>query len=228
VPNDHVVASTGVLQNPEQVLTQLQRQRLAAARTATKPVMIITEAEATANEKNKPTGKKTWVFHADNVRDFAFASSRKFAWDAQGHTMNGRTIMAMSYYPKEGNPLWERYSTHAIIHTLNIYSRYTFQYPYPVAISVNGPVGGMEYPMICFNGPRPKDGTYTARTKYGLISVVIHEVGHNYFPMIVNSDERQWTWLDEGINSFLQFWPKWSGRTSIPLAAASPPRSSTT
>ena len=206
VPNDHIVASTGVLQNPDQVLTPLQRQRLAVAKTATKPVMIVTEAEATANEKSKPTGKKTWIFHAENVRDFAFASSRKFAWDAQGHNQNGRTIMAMSFYPKEGNPLWERYSTHSIIHTLNIYSRYTFEYPYPYAISVNGPVGGMEYPMICFNGPRPKeDKTYSARTKYGLISVVIHEVGHNYFPMIVNNDERQWTWLDEGINSFLQY-----------------------
>ena len=205
-PNDHIVASTGVLQNPEQVLTATQRQRLNTAKTAKKPVMIVTEAEATANEKSKPTNKTTWIFHAENVRDFAFASSRKFAWDAQGHVMNGKIIMAMSYYPKEGNPLWERYSTHAIIHTLNIYSRYTFEYPYPVAISVNGPVGGMEYPMICFNGPRPKDDkTYSARTKYGLISVVIHEVGHNYFPMIVNNDERQWTWLDEGLNSFLQY-----------------------
>jgi len=205
-PNDHIVASTGVLQNPDQVLTAVQRQRLNTAKTAKKPVMIVTEAEAAANEKSKPSAKKTWIFHAENVRDFAFASSRKFAWDVQGHVMNGKTIMAMSYYPKEGNPLWERYSTHAIIHTLNIYSRYTFEYPYPVAISVNGPVGGMEYPMICFNGPRPKDDkTYSARTKYGLISVVIHEVGHNYFPMIVNNDERQWTWLDEGINSFLQY-----------------------
>jgi hypothetical protein len=205
-PNDHIVASTGVLQNPAQVLTAAQRQRLRQAETATEPIKIVTQAEATANEKNKPTGKKTWIYKADNVRDFAFASSRKFIWDAQGHNVGGNRVLAMSYYPKEGNPLWERYSTQAIIHTLNIYSRYTFTYPYPVAISVNGPVGGMEYPMICFNGPRPDaDGTYSAGTKYGLISVVIHEVGHNYFPMIVNSDERQWTWMDEGMNSFLQF-----------------------
>jgi hypothetical protein len=205
-PEDHIVAATGVLQNPREVLTAAQRERLERARTAARPVMIVTEAEAAANEKHKPAGKKTWVFHAENVRDFAFASSRKFLWDAQGHNAGGNPVMAMSFYPKEGNPLWEKYSTHAIIHTLNVYSRYTFQYPYPVAISVNGPVGGMEYPMICFNGPRPKeDKTYSARTKYGLISVVIHEVGHNYYPMIVNSDERQWTWLDEGINSFLQF-----------------------
>ncbi|MBA3321990.1 MAG: M1 family metallopeptidase [Pyrinomonadaceae bacterium] len=221
VPNDHVVGSTGVLQNPNEMLTPEQRQRLKQAETAKEPLKIITQAEAEAAERGKPTGKKTWVFHADNVRDFAFASSRKFIWDAQLHNVEGNRVMAMSYYPKEGNPLWERYSTHAIIHTLNVYSRYSFTYPYPIAISVNGPIGGMEYPMICFNGPRPEpDGTYTAGTKYGLISVVIHEVGHNYFPMIVNSDERQWTWMDEGLNSFLQYlseqeweenYPSWRG-----------------
>ncbi len=206
VPNDHVVASTGVLQNPNEVLKPEWRQRLKQAETAKEPIKIVTNEEAKANEQSKPTGKKTWIFKADEVRDFAFASSRKFIWDAQGHNVEGNKVMAMSFYPNEGNPLWEKYSTHAIIHTLNVYSRYTFTYPYPVAISVNGPVGGMEYPMICFNGPRPNpDGTYSARTKYGLISVIIHEVGHNYFPMIVNSDERQWTWMDEGLNSFTQF-----------------------
>lgn len=206
VPNDHIVASSGVLLNPDQVLTDAQRERLEAAKEAGKPVFVVTPEEAAANESNKPTGKKTWIFKADNVRDVAFASSRKFIWDAQQHSVEGKDVMAMSYYPKEGEPLWSRYSTHAIIHTLNVYSRYTFTYPYPVAISVNGPVGGMEYPMICFNGPRPEDDkTYSKRTKYGLISVIIHEVGHNYFPMIVNSDERQWTWMDEGINTFLQY-----------------------
>ena len=206
VPNDHVVSGTGVLQNPAQVMTAAQIQRMKQAETAPEPMKIITQAEATANESSKPTGKKTWIFKAENVRDFAFASSRKFIWDAQGHNVGGNKVMAMSFYPKEGNPLWEKYSTQAIIHTLNVYSRYSFNYPYPVAQSVNGPVGGMEYPMICFNGPRPlADGTYSAGIKYGLISVVIHEVGHNYFPMIVNSDERQWTWMDEGLNSFLQF-----------------------
>jgi hypothetical protein len=205
-PNDHVVGATGVLQNSEQVLTRAQRDRLKQAETATKPVLIVTPDEAKAAEAGKPTGKKTWVYKADNVRDFAFASSRKFIWDAQGHNVNGNKVMAMSLYPKEGNPLWGQYSTAAIIHTLNVYSRYTFDYPYPVAYSVHGPVGGMEYPMICFNGPRPEeDGTYSERTKYGLITVVIHEVGHNYFPMIVNSDERQWTWMDEGLNTFLQY-----------------------
>ncbi len=205
-PNDHVVSATGVLQNQREVLTAAQIQRLKQAETAKEPLKIITNEEAKANEASKPTGKKTWVFKADNVRDFAFASSRKFIWDAQGHNVGGNKVMAMSFYPNEGNPLWEKYSTHAIIHTLNVYSRYTFNYPYPVAISVNGPVGGMEYPMICFNGPRPRpDGTYSAQTKYGLISVIIHEVGHNYFPMIVNSDERDWTWMDEGLNTFVQF-----------------------
>ena len=206
VPQDHIVGATGVLQNPNDVLSAAQRQRLIEARSAAKPVLIVTPDEAKANEASKQIPKKTWIFHAENVRDFAFASSRKFIWDAQRHDVEGNKVMAMSYYPKEGNPLWEKYSTRSIIHTLNVYSRYSFRYPYPVAISVNGPVGGMEYPMICFNGPRPeKDGTYSARTKYGLVSVVIHEVGHNFFPMIVNSDERQWTWMDEGLNTFLQY-----------------------
>ncbi|MGI4720750.1 MAG: M1 family metallopeptidase [Janthinobacterium lividum] len=210
VPADHVVASTGELQNPGDVLTAAQRDRLNQARTAKKPVIIVTQAEAEAKEKQRAAGTKTWRFKAKNVRDFAFASSRKFIWDAQGVKSGDTNVMAMSYYPKEGNPLWEKYSTAAIIHTIEQYNKYSFDYPYPTSISVNGPVGGMEYPMITFNGPRPvkdkKTGelTYSKRTKYGLIGVIIHEVGHNYFPMIVNSDERQWTWMDEGLNSFLQ------------------------
>ncbi|MCU1261142.1 MAG: Aminopeptidase [Bryobacterales bacterium] len=205
-PADHTVAATGVLQNPQQVLSKDQRARLERAKNAIKPVYIVTPDEALANEKTRAKEKKTWIFHAENVRDFAFASSRKFMWDAQQHSVEGNKVMAMSFFPKEGNPLWERYSTQAIMHTLDVYSRYSFDFPYPVAQSINGPVGGMEYPMICFNGPRPLDDkTYSARTKYGLISVVIHEVGHNFFPMVVNSDERQWTWMDEGLNSFLQY-----------------------
>ncbi len=206
VPEDHIVASTGVLQNADQILSNEQRQRLRQAESATEPVFIVTPDEALANEDDRSTSTKTWRFKAENVRDFAFAASRKFIWDAIRHELNGKKVWCMSYYPNEGEPLWSKYSTHAIVHTLNVYSRYTFDYPYPVAISVNGPVGGMEYPMICFNGPRPEeDGTYSKRTKYGLISVIIHEVGHNYFPMIVNSDERQWTWMDEGLNTFLQY-----------------------
>ena len=188
-PADHVVASTGELQNPEKVLTKDQRERLAKARNAKKPVLIVSLKEAKENEKEKSKGKKTWIYKAENVRDFAFASSRKFLWDAMGVDLNGRKIMCMSYWPKEGEPLWSRYSTHAVAHSIDVYSKFTFDYPYPVAISVNAPIGGMEYPMICWQRPRPeKDGTYSKRTKYGLISVIIHEVGHNWFPMIVNSD----------------------------------------
>jgi hypothetical protein len=211
VPSDHIVAATGELQNAGDVLTAAQRERLQQARTAKQPVVIASQADAEAREKGRATTTKTWRFHAKNVRDFAFATSRKFIWDAQGFKKGGTDVLAMSFYPKEGNPLWEKYSTQAIIHTIDQYNKYSFDYPYPVAISVNGPVGGMEYPMISFNGGRPtkdkKTGelTYSRSTKYGLISVIIHEVGHNYFPMIVNSDERQWTWMDEGINSFMQF-----------------------
>ncbi|MCY7376848.1 MAG: M1 family metallopeptidase, partial [Pyrinomonadaceae bacterium] len=206
-PDDHVVTATGVLQNPAQTLKPVWIQRLKQAETAREPIKIVTNEEAKTNEAGKPTGKKTWIFKADNVRDFAFASSRKFVWDAQGHNVGGNKVTAQSFYTNEASPLWDKFSTHAIIHTLNVYSRYSFDYPYPIATSVsNRYVGGMEYPMICFNGPRPNpDGTYSAQAKYGLIGVVIHEVGHNYFPMIVNSDERQWTWMDEGLNTFLQY-----------------------
>ena len=207
VPADHVLAATGELQNPEQVLTAEQRERLERARTSDAPLFVVTPDEALANQAERSTETRTWHYVARDVRDFAWASSRKFIWDAVGHEVGGRTVMCMSLYPNEGEPLWSKYSTHAVVHTLDVYSRFTFDYPYPVAISVCGPVGGgMEYPMICFNGPRPEaDGTYSERTKYGLISVIIHEVGHNYFPMIVSSDERQWTWMDEGLNTFCQY-----------------------
>ena len=208
VPADHIVGATGVLQNAQQVLTPKQTERFNKAKANfDAPVMIVTEGEAREAEKAKSTAKKTWIFKADNVRDFAFCSSRKFIWDAMAvKQSDGTTPLAMSYYPKEGNPLWEKYSTKVVAHTLKWYSHHTFPYPYPVAISVHTDQIGMEYPMICFNGGRPeKDGTYSERTKYGMIGVIIHEVGHNYFPMIVNSDERQWTWMDEGLNSFLQY-----------------------
>jgi len=210
-PADHIVAATGELNNASKVLTSKQRKRLKQAKKADKPVIIVSQEEAIENEKTKSNKTKTWHFKAQNVRDFAWASSRKFIWDAQGYKKGATDTMAMSYYPKEGNPLWERYSTEAIVHTIEHYNKYSLEYPYPVSISINGPVGGMEYPMITFNGPRPtkdkKTGelTYSQRTKYGLIGVIIHEVGHNYFPMIVNSDERQWTWMDEGLNSFLEY-----------------------
>lgn len=211
VPADHIVASTGTLQNSDDVLTSVQRDRLKKAETAKRPVYVVTAEEALANEATATKKQKTWHFNAKNVRDFAWSSSRKFMWDAKGYKQPGAAqelVMAMSYFPKEGGELWEKYSTESVIHAMDVYSRYTFDYPYPVSISVNGPVGGMEYPMITFNGPRTKlqkDGsrTYTLAEKRFLLGVVIHEVGHNYFPMIVNSDERQWTWMDEGLNSFL-------------------------
>ena len=207
VPADHLVAATGSLQNESEVLTKAQQKRFDEARKAfDQPVIIATQEEAEKREKSKSKKSKTWKFKAEMVRDFAFASSRKFIWDAMATDINGKTIMAMSMYPKEGNPLWEQYSTKAVTHTLNWYSHYTIDYTYPVAWSINAKSIGMEYPMICFNFGRPeKDGTYSPRTKYGMIGVIIHEVGHNFFPMIINSDERQWTWMDEGLNSFVQF-----------------------
>ncbi|MDW3646246.1 MAG: M1 family metallopeptidase [Bacteroidia bacterium] len=207
VPADHVVGATGVLQNPKSVMNSAERSRWKKAQSSDEPIIIVTEEEAREKEKSKVLDKtKTWEFHAENVRDFAFCSSRKFIWDAMSVKFGDRNVMAMSYYPKEGNPLWEKYSTRVVAHTLKTYSKFTFDYPYPAAISVHAARIGMEYPMICFNFGRPeKDGTYSERTKYGMIGVIIHEVGHNFFPMIVNSDERQWTWMDEGLNTFLQY-----------------------
>ena len=206
VPEDHIVAATGELTNASKILTSEQRARWDKAKASDEPVFIVTPEEAEKAEKEKKTGTKTWHFEAENVRDFAFASSRKFIWDAQRVVQETKTVMAMSYYPKEGNPLWEKYSTRVVAQTLKTYSKHTFDYPYPTAISVHANYIGMEYPMICFNGGRPNaDGTYSERTKYGMHSVIIHEVGHNYFPMIINSDERQWTWMDEGLNTFLQY-----------------------
>tara|TARA_B100000787_G_scaffold170313_1_gene166342 strand:+ start:60920 stop:63178 length:2259 start_codon:yes stop_codon:yes gene_type:complete len=206
VPADHIVDATGELQNEKKVLTKEQRTRFEKARTSFKdPVFIVTQKEAEKAEKLKSKKSKTWHFNAKNVRDFAFASSRKYIWDAMAVNINGKTIMAVSLYPKEGNPLWEEHSTRVVANTLEEYSKMTFDYPYSKAISVHADRQGMEYPMICFNYGRPQpDGTYSERTKRGMIGVITHEVGHNFFPMIVNSDERQWTWMDEGINSFVE------------------------
>ena len=213
VPSDHVVSATGVLLNENDVLSPVQKKRMKQARKSEKPMFIITPDEAYDNELEKSTDYKTWSFKAENVRDFAWASSRKFIWDAAGYKQDSKEnplVMAMSFYPKEGEPLWSKYSTEAVMHTMKVYSKYSFDYPYPTAQSVNGPVGGMEYPMITFNGPRTEledDGTrtYSRSEKEFLIGVVIHEVGHIYYPMIVNSDERQWTWMDEGLNTFVQY-----------------------
>lgn len=206
VPADHVVASTGELQNPSSVLSSTEQARFEQAKkTYDKPVLIRTQEEAEKAEKSRASSTKTWVFEADNVRDFAFASSRKFIWDAMAVKLGTTEPLAMSFYPKEGNPLWEKASTMAVKNTLLLYSERTFDYPYPVAISVHAASIGMEYPMICFNFGRPnRDGSYSAATETRMVSVIVHEIGHNYFPMIVNNDERQWAWMDEGINSFLE------------------------
>ncbi|SIO08077.1 M1 family metallopeptidase [Algoriphagus halophilus] len=206
VPADHMVGATGVLQNPNQVLSSTELERWNRAKqTYDAPVVIRTQEEATELEKGKATAKKTWKFKAENVRDFAWTSSRKFIWDAMAVKQGGKDVMAMSYYGKEANPLWGQYSTRVVAHTIKSYSSHTFDYPYPTAISVEA-ANGMEYPMICFNYGRPDaDGTYSEAVKNGMIGVIIHEVGHNFFPMIVNSDERQWTWMDEGLNTFMQY-----------------------
>lgn len=207
VPADHVMAGTGMVSNLKEVLTADQYARFEKAKTSyDKPVIICTQAEAVQREKTKSKAKKTWRFEAENVRDFAFATSRKFIWDAQAVKVGDKTTLAMSYYPKEGNPLWEAESTKAVKNTLVTYSKYSINYPYPQATSVHAASLGMEYPMICFNYGRPlKDGTVPDRVKWGMIGVIIHEVGHNFFPMIINNDERQWTWMDEGLNTFVQY-----------------------
>ena len=207
VPADHVMEATGTLQNPKEVLSRTEYQRYKKAlNTFDKPVMIVTQDEVIEKEKVKSEKKQTWRFVAENVRDFGFATSRRFIWDMMSVNVGGKNVIAASLYPKEGNPLWEEYSTKVVAHTLEVYSKFTFDYPYPKAVSVHAKNQGMEYPMICWNYGRPnEDGTYSDRTKYGMISVIIHEVGHNYFPMIVNSDERQWGWMDEGLDTFMQF-----------------------
>ncbi|MEC8683493.1 MAG: M1 family metallopeptidase [Bacteroidota bacterium] len=207
VPADHLLDGTGNLVNRKDVYSKEEYKRWEqATKSYDKPVIIRTQAEAESIEIGHSTKTKTWKLQAENVRDFAFTSSRKYIMDAQAVKFPKGDVMAISIYPKEGNPLWEEYSTKAVVQTLESYSRMTFDYPYPKAISVHGKNQGMEYPMICWNYGRPnEDGSYSDRTKFGMISVIIHEVGHNFFPMIVNSDERQWGWMDEGINTFVQY-----------------------
>ena len=217
VPADHIIAGTGKITNEAEVLTAKQRERLALAKkTFDKPIMVITHEEAKTKESTKSKDKKTWVFRAENVRDVAFASSRKFIWDAMNVKLSSNEVMAMSFYPKEGLPVWTEESTMAVKHALEVYSEATFDYPYPVAISVNTSNIGMEFPMISFNGGRPKDGKISDAARRGMTSTIIHEVGHNWFPMIVSSDERKWMWMDEGLNTFLhqrtlaERYPNWA------------------
>tara|TARA_R110002050_G_scaffold61769_3_gene136393 strand:+ start:607 stop:2907 length:2301 start_codon:yes stop_codon:yes gene_type:complete len=222
VPADHILDGTGELQNRKEVFSkEMMRRYEKAKKTYDKPVIIVSQAEAEEAEKGFSEKKKTWKLKAENVRDFGFATSRKFIYDMQAVKIGDRDVMAISMYPKEGNPLWEEYSTKAVAHTLRSYSNHTFDYPYPKAISVHAKNQGMEYPMICWNYGRPnEDGTYSDRVKYGMISVIIHEVGHNFFPMIVNSDERQWGWMDEGLDTFMQYMAEQEFGEAYPEAIA--------
>ena len=207
VPSDHIMEATGKLQNPQEVLNREEYKRFTASeKSFDKPIIIINEEMARTKEATFSKNKNTWKYYAKNVRDFGFATSRKFIWERQAVQIGSQKVMAVSLYPKEGNPLWEDYSTKAVIQTLKTYSKFTFDYPYPKAVSVHAKNQGMEYPMICWNYGRPdKEGNYSDRIKFGMISVIIHEVGHNFFPMIVNSDERQWGWMDEGLDTFVQY-----------------------
>ncbi|MEQ9580945.1 MAG: M1 family aminopeptidase, partial [Arenibacter sp.] len=222
VPADHILDGTGVLQNMKEVYSKEMISRYEKAKKSyDKPVIIVSQAEAEAAEKGFSDKKKTWKLKAENVRDFGFATSRKFIYDMQAVKIGNKDVMAISMYPKEGNPLWEEYSTKTVAHTLRSYSDHTFDYPYPKAISVHAKNQGMEYPMICWNYGRPnEDGTYSDRVKYGMISVIIHEVGHNFFPMIVNSDERQWGWMDEGLDTFMQYMAEQEFGVAYPEAIA--------
>ncbi len=227
VPSDHVVSATGVLQNPRQVLSAKHRSRLDKAGT-NKPIYIITPDEALENEKSRSKDSKTWRFKAENVRDFAWSSSRKYIWDAMLFEQDDDdmpVVTAMSFFPNEADPIWSQYSTQAVVHTMDVYNRFAFNYPYPTAQSVNAwERGGMEYPMITFNGYRPtidektEKAVYSRRIKYGLIGVIIHEIGHIYFPMVVNSDERRWTWMDEGLNTFLEYMTEYEWEENFPIS----------
>jgi hypothetical protein len=218
VPADHIMDATGELMNRSEVFTPAQVKRYELAQKSfDKPVVIVTQAEAEVNEKGFSDKKKTWKFSAKNVRDFGIATSRKFIYDAMAVQLSTKVVMAESVYPKEANPLWGETSTRTVAHTLKSYSSHTFDYPYPKAVSVSAEDQGMEYPMICWNYGRPdENGVTSERTKNGMMGVVIHEVGHNFFPMIVNSDERQWTWMDEGLNSFMQFMAEQELGTNFP------------
>jgi len=222
VPADHVLDATGTLQNRKEVFSKDMMKRYSQAKKSyDKPVVIVTQAEAEEAAKGFSEKKKTWKFRAENVRDYGFATSRRFIWDMQAVKVAGKDVMAVSLYPKEGNPLWEDYSTKVVALTLKSYSEHSLDYPYPKAISVHAKNQGMEYPMICWNYGRPnEDGTYSDRVKFGMISVIIHEVGHNFFPMIVNSDERQWGWMDEGLDTFMQYMAEQEFGEAYPEAIA--------
>jgi Peptidase family M1 domain len=205
VPADHMVGATGECKNYDKVLTPIQKSRWKMAQVSSQPVQMNTLDEVLEIMKSKSKSTKTWIYDAKNVRDFAWTASRRFVWDAMPVNIEGKKVMAMSFYAKEAYPIYSKYSTKAVAHTIKTYSDFSIPYPYPVAQSVEA-ANGMEYPMICFNPGRAlPDGTYAEGAKNAAILVIIHEVGHTFFPMIVNSDERQWSWMDEGLNSYLQY-----------------------
>ncbi len=232
VPHNHIVQSTGVLHESG------RGPDIHAARAPCEGVHLASN-RFTSSPRTKRTRRPraqlvqqpfTWRFKAENVRDFAWASSAGFIWDAAGfrYSPTAKPIEMHSLYPREALGVWDSLSTKAIAQTMRTYGRLAFEYPYPKASNIHGIVGGMEYPMIAFCGARPPANANAAVLKsvgYGLVAVTIHEVGHNWFPMIVASDERKWTWMDEGLNSYLEgmasvefdlSWPK----ARLPMVAA--------
>ncbi len=206
VPENHIVGATGELINTNEVLGSELEEKYSVAKRSPERVFIISEKEALENLKSKAGKTKTWKFKAEKVRDFAFASSQRFIWEGKNVKIGERNVFAHSMYPPEANPIWELNVTKAIEHTLISHSERTFEYPYPHALAVHLNRSGMEYPMICFNGRRPDDdGSYSEYQERRLISLIIHEIGHNFFPMIVNSNERAWAWMDEGLNVFMEY-----------------------
>lgn len=210
LPAGQLVAATGVLTNEADVLTGVERTRLARLRQG-KVTEIVTAAEAATKRRSSET--RTWRFAARNVRDFALAASLRYRWDA---TLAGTSaVRAMTFYPSEASALWRPLALPAIGHALDVYGRMTFDYPYPVVQAAFGPNDGMEHTMLAFSRypPDGPNGTYSRERKRDFLWVLTHEVGHNWFPLIVNSDERAWTWMDEGLTSYLETLAtlEWSG-----------------
>jgi hypothetical protein len=202
VPATMLVAATGTLQNPLQVLTATQRKRLTLARHSDTTVVIRGAAEITdpATRLTSSSGMLTWHFVADSVRDFAWAAAVQFIWDAVG--VNGGKTLAMSFYPPSADSIWNQASQDAKF-AIEHYSQQWYPFPYPFANNVNGVEGGMEYPMIVFCGDRT--------SAQGLYGVTDHEFGHTWFPMLVGSNERLYPWQDEGFNTFMNYY-NWQAR----------------
>lgn len=193
VPTSFVVAATGSLDNAQQVLSDTQYARWTNAKRG--------ERELVASPGSKPGGKAAWRFSAERVRDFSFAASPAFYWEAQAVVQGETQVLTQVFYPAEGMRLWKRYGIDAIQHSLSHYGDWLFPYPYPTASIVNIAGLGMEYPMLGVVGER---GT-SEMARWDMIGGIIHEVGHNWFPMIVNSNERDYAWMDEGLVAFIEY-----------------------